>query len=101
MGTESRPPTPKKKIKRRSKPENWCTSATAFSSLCSALPSVPCRWYCNSKAGTTIAAKLAKKISFITPTAVTEPLIQSIIVVTSPMGEKAPPALAAITMRPA
>ena len=41
------------------------------------------------------------KISIITPAAVTKPLFQSMIVVTSPMGEKAPPELAAITTRAA
>ena len=48
-----------------------------------------------------MATRLGMKISLITPTAVIEPLIQSIIVVTSPMGEKAPPALAAMTINPA
>ena len=40
-------------------------------------------------------------ISFITPRAVITPLFQSMMVVTSPIGEKAPPELAAITTRAA
>ena len=36
------------------------------------------------------------KISLITPKAVMQPLFHNMMVVTSPMGEKAPPELAAI-----
>ena len=38
------------------------------------------------------------KISAITPAAVISPLFQSMMVVTSPIGEKAPPELAAFTL---
>ena len=41
------------------------------------------------------------KISEMTPAAVMTPLFQSMMVVTSPMGEKAPPELAAMTTRAA
>ena len=48
------------------------------------------------KAGTTIEIIEGTIISEITPAAVITPLFQSIIVVTSPIGEKAPPELAAM-----
>ncbi|CUQ63619.1 Uncharacterised protein [Segatella copri] len=41
------------------------------------------------------------KISAITPAAVINPLFQSMMVVTSPIGEKAPPELAAMMTRDA
>ena len=47
-------------------------------------------------AGMTNETTEGMKISLITPKAVITPLFQSMIVVTSPIGEKAPPELAAI-----
>ena len=49
------------------------------------------------KAGTSIEMSDGTKISVSTPSVVITPLIHSMMVVTSPMGEKAPPELAAIT----
>ena len=53
------------------------------------------------KAGMTIDTTEGMNISFITPAAVMRPLFQSMMVVTSPMGEKAPPELAAMITREA
>ena len=53
------------------------------------------------KAGTSIDTSEGTKISVMTPCVVITPLIHSMMVVTSPMGEKAPPLLAAITTRAA
>ena len=47
-------------------------------------------------AGMTIEMSDGTTISMITPAAVIKPLFQSMIVVTSPIGENAPPELAAI-----
>ena len=93
MGTNISPPTPRKKIMRR------CTrvKASALSSADAAIAgSLPFNIYCMMKAGTSIDTNEGTKISVITPTVVIEPAIQSMMVVTSPMGEKAPPELAAI-----
>ena len=49
----------------------------------------------------TIDTSEGMKISMITPAAVMTPLFHSMMVVTSPMGEKAPPLLAAMTTRAA
>ena len=48
------------------------------------------------RAGTTIDTSEGTRISVMTPAAVMTPLFQSMMVVTSPMGEKAPPELAAM-----
>ena len=52
-------------------------------------------------AGIIIETSDGSVISFITPPAVITPLFQSMMVVTSPIGENAPPELAAITTRAA
>ena len=52
-------------------------------------------------AGITIETTDGMKISAITPAAVINPLFQSMMVVTSPIGEKAPPELAAMMTRDA
>ena len=49
------------------------------------------------KAGTSIDTREGMKISVITPCVVMTPLIHSMMVVTSPIGEKAPPELAEMT----
>ena len=53
------------------------------------------------KAGTTTLMSEGKNTFIITPSVVIMPRIQSMMVVTSPMGEKAPPELAAIIIMPA
>ena len=52
-------------------------------------------------AGTTMETNEGMMISQMTPIAVMSPLFQSMMVVTSPMGEKAPPELAAMMTREA
>lgn len=47
-------------------------------------------------AGITIEMSDGTRISLITPTAVMRPLFQSMMVVTSPIGENVPPELAAM-----
>ena len=59
------------------------------------------REYCAINTGTTIATILGISRLIIRPIDDTFSSIHSMMVVTSPMGEKAPPALAAMTMSPA
>ena len=61
----------------------------------------PWREYCRIKAGMTIDTIEGIVISESTPKAVMTPLFHSMIVVTSPMGENAPPELAAMMTREA
>ena len=49
---------------------------------------------CSRSAGTSIEIKDGRNISLMTPPAVIMPAFHSMIVVTSPIGEKAPPELA-------
>ena len=63
------------------------------------LPSV--KKNCAMNTGTTMAIMLGINRLRIRPTELTFSSIHSMMVVTSPMGENAPPAFAAITMRPA
>ena len=72
------------------------SSAVSVLVLSSASASVPLRVNCRIKAGTTIEMSEGMSSSLITPRAVTTPLFQSMMVVTSPMGENAPPELAAM-----
>ena len=72
---------------------NWLTAA--FGKFCS-LSNFPSSCMLRIAAGTTIEMRLGMKISVSTPCVVITPLIQSMMVVTSPIGEKAPPELAAI-----
>ena len=53
------------------------------------------------KAGTSMDTNEGRKISVSTPCVVMTPLIHSIMVVTSPIGENAPPLLAEIMIRAA
>ena len=94
IGTKIKPPTPRKNTVLR------CDSVRASPShLHSQSPwqtSSPLSMRESRKAGTTIEMIDGTMISLITPAAVIRPLFQSIMVVTSPMGEKAPPELAAM-----
>ena len=94
MGTKHSPPTPSQKMMSRWALVNWLTSA--LGRFCS-LSNLPCSWYCRMKAGTSIETSEGMKISVSTPWVVMTPLIQSMMVVTSPIGEKAPPELAEMT----
>ena len=94
IGTNTSPPTPSQKMMSRCVLVNWLTSA--FGRFCS-LGNFPSSVYCMMKAGMTIDTSDGMKISVSTPCVVMTPLIQSMMVVTSPMGENAPPELAAMT----
>ena len=94
IGTKQRPPTPSQKMMSRWALVNWLTSA--FGRFM-ALSNLPLSWYCRINAGTSMEMSEGMKISVMTPCVVMTPLIHSMIVVTSPMGEKAPPLLAEIT----
>ena len=101
-GTIIRPPTPMKNTAWRWLLEKPVSAIVAFWSAVSALTeSSPLSIYCMIKAGTTIETIDGMRISEMTPAAVMTPLFQSIMVVTSPMGEKAPPELAAMMTREA
>ena len=63
--------------------------------------SSPLSWVCRIKAGTTRETTEGMKISERTPAAVMRFLFHNMIVVTSPIGEKAPPLLAAMMTREA
>ena len=95
MGTKISPPTPRKNTMCRS-----CdvSSSTTTSVLLSGIARLPLSLRCKSNAGTIIATSDGMNSSVMTPPAVTVPSFHSIMVVTSPMGEKAPPALAAMTI---
>ena len=94
MGTKIRPPTPIQKMMLRCLWVNWLTSAGGR--FCD-LSNFPFSEYCRIKAGTSIDTSDGMKISLITPWVVITPFIHSMMVVTSPIGEKAPPELAAMT----
>ena len=95
MGTKMSPPTPRKKIILRCpavSPSD--ASVTAVSCGAARLPfSDSERIY----AGITIDTSEGMNISMMTPAAVMTPLFHSMMVVTSPMGENAPPELAEMT----
>ena len=93
IGTKHKPPTPKQKMVLRSLLVNDCSLSTDCDAGASNLPRSR---YWMMSAGTTTDTNEGKNISVMTPIAVSKPLFQSMIVVTSPMGEKAPPELAAI-----
>lgn len=96
MGTNTRPPTPKQRISIRL---GLCACAE-FSDGFSGATSSPFRYIWTQSAETTTDA-IDGNISWeSTPPVVIIPLIQSMMVVTSPIGEKAPPALAAIIIMP-
>ena len=58
--------------------------------------SSPFKAYCMIKAGITMDTNEGANISVTTPSAVITPLFHSMMVVTSPIGENAPPELAAM-----
>ena len=96
-GTSIKPPTPTKNTTLRC-PSEKLPASMVVSALWAAVFTVssPLSIYCMIKAGTTIETIDGTRISDITPAAVMTPLFQSIMVVTSPIGEKAPPELAAM-----
>ena len=82
----------------RSKREKWSASpasAVWFVSNC------PLSLNCSRNVGTTTETMEGMRSSVMTPPVVMLPLIQSMMVVTSPMGENAPPALAERMMQEA
>ena len=93
MGTKMSPPTPSQKMMSRCAFVNWLTSA--LGRFCS-LSNLPSRCMLRMNAGMSIETRDGMKISLSTPCVVMTPLIHSMMVVTSPMGEKAPPELAAM-----
>ena len=97
-GTKIRPPTPNQKMTSRWRLVNAVISA--LFRFCS-LSNLPFSWMLRTAAGITIDTSEGMKISVSTPCVVITPLIHSIIVVTSPIGEKAPPELAEMIIRPA
>ena len=92
MGTKMRPPTPRQNTAWR-----WCFVKTDTSPTCRfcALSNLPFSESDSRKAGTTIDTSEGMNSSVSTPPVDTMPLIHSMMVVTSPIGEKAPPLLAA------
>ena len=72
------------------------TNALSSADFISGFGSSPFSIYCIIKAGTIIDTSEGTISSLITPAVVMAPEIHSIMVVTSPMGENAPPELAAI-----
>ena len=97
-GTKIRPPTPRAKIILRWFLVNADTSLTFR--FCS-LSNFPFSERLRMSAGITMDTSDGMNISVSTPCVVITPLIHSMMVVTSPMGEKAPPELAAMMIRPA
>ena len=99
IGTKINPPTPRKNTILR------CTAVKSLDPKSPPLPSgtasSPFKEKERTYAGITIETIDGRMISFSTPPAVITPLFQSMMVVTSPIGEKAPPELAAITTRAA
>jgi len=94
IGTKIRPPTPRKNIVLRCLAVSASASVMlVFSAMFASSPFRECeRMY----AGMTIDTSDGMNISMITPAAVISPLFHSIMVVTSPIGENAPPEFAAI-----
>ena len=95
IGTQQRPPTPIVNTIFRCELPN--SPASSFSdSDCPVTASSPLSIYCIINAGITIETIEGIKISLMTPAAVIVPAFHNMIVVTSPIGEKAPPELAEI-----
>ena len=94
MGTKISPPTPSRKTILRCDAVSACSAVTV--ALSSLNANSPFSESDSIYAGTTIDTTDGKVISAITPAAVMSPLFQSMMVVTSPIGEKAPPELAAM-----
>ena len=96
MGTKIRPPTPSQNTVLRWPSEKLAATVAVPKSALAATSPLRCsdRRY----AGTTTETNEGMNSSLITPAAVISPLFQSIMVVTSPMGENAPPELAAMMM---
>ena len=98
-GTNSSPPMPTRKIALRCEPG---TAWWASSWLCTGLVIWrPRRRKVRNSRGIARQTRLGRKIPFMIFSVVIWPPIHSIVVVTSPIGVQAPPALAAITMIPA
>ena len=94
IGTKTSPPTPSQKMMLRCTFVNWLISAAGR--FC-ALSNLPSSCMLRMKAGITIEMSDGMNISLSTPCVVMTPLIHSMMVVTSPIGEKAPPLLADMT----
>ena len=92
-GTQHRPPTPRQNMMMRSLRVIWLMAASRLSVT---LGRSPFRCSCITAVGTMNAMNEGTIISLITPSAVIILPFHSMIVVTSPMGENAPPALAAM-----
>ena len=101
MGTNSKPETPIMSIALLR--WGWRSCKPGFLSaivvIVCIFPSLIKNWAINT--GITIATILGMTRLTISPTDETFSSIHNMMVVTSPIGEKAPPALAAITIRPA
>lgn len=94
-GTRRRPPTPTQNTATLS-PELISTSVRLCAlPLSSFLPSLPLRKKLSMTAGTITDTSAGRNRAFITPNVLMLPLTHSIMVVTSPIGENAPPLLAA------
>ena len=97
-GTKTRPPTPMKNMVLRTR----CGNTSFVSASCSAgLSSVPFSVRAMTSVGTPAQMMLGMRMPVMMPIVETLPLIQSMMVVTSPIGENAPPALAARIIMPA
>ena len=95
-GTKMRPQTPMMSTSRR------IQGATSMpSSFTSGRTMSPLRVLPSRSTGTTMQTRLGSRVFTMMLTVVTCPLIQSMMVVTSPMGLQAPPALAARMTMPA
>ena len=94
MGTQHKPPTPTMNTIFRSLLPNSPTSEVPASEL-AGRDNSPFSMYCRINAGIIMETTDGINISLITPAAVIVPAFHNIIVVTSPIGENAPPELAA------
>ena len=96
MGTEIKAPMPRINIKLPVLTEAAEDSVSSLNS-----PKVPFMVKVRKIKGTSVHTMLGIKRPFMMAAAEICPPIQSIVVVTSPIGDQAPPALAAITIIPA
>ena len=95
-GTKTRPPTPTQNTTLRWKSLSSCSGVCTASATFSPSSRFPFSPICRMSAGMTIEMMEGIRISLMTPAAVIRPLFHSMMVVTSPIGEKAPPLLAAM-----